>query len=245
MKPITASTTLSILLHSAVFAAVLLIFEQAPTVPDGVGQGVEVELISAVSDSRHKQTDVLRRQELASATENRVLPDKIIAEEAVTGDANTETKQTSNAANRLLVLTSVETAAAADVFDEGLSEPMSDTGQYALSANDSDSAALITQSTSASQRQHSIIELLHRRISDNKKYPYLAKKQQREGVSTVAFMLYPDGSVENARLVHTSRSGLLDRAALSAVNKIEPFTAAQEYIEQAKEFQVDVVFNLL
>ena len=67
----------------------------------------------------------------------------------------------------------------------------------------------------------------------------------REGVATVGFVLHPDGTIKNARLVSSSSTGMLDRAALSAVKRIEPFRAAQDYLDQAEEFKIDVVFNLL
>jgi protein TonB len=86
---------------------------------------------------------------------------------------------------------------------------------------------------------------LHRHISDNKEYPYLARRQRREGIATIAFVLHPDGKIENTHLVTSSRAAALDRAALSAVKKIEPFTVAQDYLEHAEEFQVDIEFDLL
>jgi len=101
------------------------------------------------------------------------------------------------------------------------------------------------QSTNASQQQHSILELLHSSISNNKEYPYLARRQRREGVATVSFVLHPDGTIEDAHLVASSHAVVLDRAALSAVKKIEPFIAAQDYLGQPEKFQIDIEFDLL
>ena len=58
-------------------------------------------------------------------------------------------------------------------------------------------------------------------------------------------MLHPDGKIENAHLVSSSRAKVLDRAALTAVRHIEPFTAAREYLERSEAFQVDIAFELL
>ncbi len=132
-----------------------------------------------------------------------------------------------------------------ELIEKNRAEQQYDIKQDQLSVYDNESVASVAQSTSASQQQHTILELLHKRISDNKDYPYLARRQRREGIATVAFVLHPDGTIENAHLVTSSRAVSLDRAALSAVKHIEPFTVAQEYLEQPEEFQVDVEFHLL
>ena len=105
--------------------------------------------------------------------------------------------------------------------------------------------ASLAQATNASHQQHAILELLHRRISDKKEYPYLARRQRREGIATVAFVLHPNGKIENAHLVSSSSAATLDRAAISAVKKIEPFAVARDYLKQSEEFQVDIEFELL
>lgn len=66
-----------------------------------------------------------------------------------------------------------------------------------------------------------------------------------EGIATVAFVLHPDGSIEDARLVVSSHARLLDRAALAAVEQVEPFEAAKDYLKTAETFQVDIAFDLL
>jgi TonB family protein len=58
-------------------------------------------------------------------------------------------------------------------------------------------------------------------------------------------VLHPDGRIENAHLVASSHARTLDRAALSAVQQIEPFIAAKEYLERSETFQVDIEFDLL
>ena len=105
--------------------------------------------------------------------------------------------------------------------------------------------AELNRSTSASGQATSIIDLLHTRISESKRYPYLARRQKREGVATVMFTLYPDGSIDRPVLIKSSKTRSLDRAALTAVSGIEPFLPAADYLEQAESFQVDVVFQML
>ena len=73
----------------------------------------------------------------------------------------------------------------------------------------------------------------------------MARKQRREGVARVEFVLHPDGSIDDAHLVNSSRTRSLDNAAIKAVESIEPFLVAKEYLQQPEAFQVDVVFNVL
>lgn len=234
IKPITATTSLSLLMHGVAFAGLLLVYGQATTHDEGVGQGVEIQLISSVLVSDHQEVDVPRKQEAVADISSK----SIIREEK---------KKFSE--DILTSLNSTRTTVAAEpdeiaLFGKNMDEQQHDIERAQLSSDD-ESAASIAQSTNASQQQHAILELLHRRISDNKVYPYLARRQRREGVATVAFVLHPDGKIENTHLVTSSRAAVLDRAALSAVKHIEPFVVAQDYLQHAEEFQVDIEFDLL
>ncbi len=242
-KPIVATTSLSFLLHGVVFAGLLLAFDQVTAPDGGVGRGVEIELISSVLVSDQQEADVPRRPEIKS----KVKPDsssetlthaaeKKFAENILTFPVSRKTAS---------VMDSVTEPVTTDVVDQSSAEQNYNIQQKQLSADESESAAHTAQSTNASQQQHAILELLHRRISDNKEYPYLARRQRREGVARVAFVLHPDGKIENTHLVTSSRAAVLDRAALTAVKQIEPFTLAQEYLDHAEEFQVDIKFDLL
>jgi periplasmic protein TonB len=101
-----------------------------------------------------------------------------------------------------------------------------------------------TAVTDAEPRTAAMLELLHNQISDHKQYPYLARRQRREGTARVGFMLHPDGRIDNTALLESSRSPALDHAALSAVAAVAPFRPAVQYLSQAQTFHVDVVFRL-
>ena len=242
-RPFVATTSLSFLLHGVAFAGLLLVFDQITTPDEGVGRGVEIELISSVLVSDQQEADVLRRPET-----------KPEAKLGISSKALTHTIQRKLAENILTSPVSTKTVSVIDsvaepvdvaAVDRNSVEQQYNIQQKQLSAYESESLASVSQATNASQQKHAILELLHRRISDNKEYPYLARRQRREGVATVAFVLHPDGTVENAHLVTSSRAASLDRAAISAVKHIEPFTIAQKYLEHAEEFQVDIKFDLL
>ena len=234
-KPIVATTSLSFLLHGVAFAGLLLVFDQVTTLDGGVGRGVEIQLISSVLVSDQQEADVQREQKVVADTSSESLihaSQKKFAENILTSLNNAQA----------IVVTEPEEKV---FIDKKSTHQKQNIKQAQLSVDANDSIASVAQSTNASQQQHTILDLLHRRISDNKEYPYLARRQRREGVATVAFVLHPDGKIENTRLVTSSRATALDRAALSAVKQIEPFTLAQEYLEHAEEFQVDIEFELL
>ena len=74
--------------------------------------------------------------------------------------------------------------------------------------------------------------------------PLLGPAVARLG-SRVEFVLHPDGSVQNPRLLQSSRTTSLDKAALEAVKSIEPFTPAGNFIDRPEAYRVDVVFNVM
>lgn len=249
-KPIVATTLLSFLLHGVVFAGVLLAYNQAVTQDEGVGSGIEIQLISSVLVAEQLDTDVPLKQEVAvDATAESMIhaPQKKFAENILTSLSSTQVaafaKSEEESFSDAIEDVKREDMQQKDVKQEDVQQHNIE--QVQLSVQDTESVASVAQSTNASQQQHAILELLHRRISDNKVYPYLARRQRREGVATVAFVLHPDGKIENTHLVTSSRAAALDRAALSAVKHIEPFVVAQEYLEHAEEFQVDIEFDLL
>ena len=234
-KPIVATTMLSFLLHGVVFAALLLVYGQITTSDEGVGRGVEIHLVSSVLVSDQQEADVPRKQKSIQDASSENMDHA--AQRKYTKNVLASLKSTQS----IVIPQPVERS----IFDKYRAEQQIDSRQKQLNTPESESLASTVQSTNASQQRHAILELLHRRISDNKEYPYLARRQRREGIATVAFVLNPDGTVENAHLVTSSRAVTLDRAAISAVKHIEPFPAAQQYLEQSEKFQVDVEFDLL
>jgi len=232
-RPILTSTSLSLLLHAVVIAGALLVYEQVATVDEAVGRGVEVQLISSVLVSDQLETDVPRKQEVKPE----VSPEHMLRSAEKQFAVDVLTSMTGSQA--------IVTEDKSVEVDSKSAEQHDDAMQEQLSTYQGEGPAYAAQSTNASQQQHTILELLHRRISDNKEYPYLARRQRREGVATVAFILHPDGSIENAHLVASSSARALDRAALSAVEQIEPFVVAKEYLKNSETFQVDIEFDLL
>jgi len=249
-KPILATTSLSFLLHGVVFAGLLLVYGQTLTRNEGVGRGIEVQLISSVLVSDQQEVDVARKQVMVAqpTSENLIHAAESTATENILtlADSAKATFVTESEVKALIGKTLIDKNGAEQQYEIKQHKiQQHKIKRHQLSADDSEYVASVQHSTNASQKQHSILELLHNSISNNKEYPYLARRQRREGVATVSFVLYPDGTIEDTHLVVSSHATVLDRAALAAVKKIEPFAAAQDYLEQSKKFQIDIEFELL
>lgn len=230
--PVAASFSLSVVLHSAVLAVLLLAVEQVTS----SGQGVEIELIPSAQLAEQQETDIPKKHTQAENQQPQTA-----AETLTEKTANAEQKHDQIA--RAVLTSKNNMVSVTNKIDKKRQVEKSD-HYHQQADSDGASASLLAQSTNAREQQQSILALLHATISNNKEYPYIARRQRREGTATVGFVLHPDGSIENARLLASSRAGMLDRAALSAVKRIEPFTAAHDYLEHAEEFRINVVFNL-
>ena len=221
-RPIATATTLSLVLHSVAVAVVLSLQGGALPPVEGVGAGLDIHLVSSDKVADNHETELFNKQYHVEqpAEKRKQNYQKVLVVE----DSHQD----------ILLLDSIQEDTVDEfvIVDSVQLEQKKDITQF-------------EQATNASQQHHSIVELLHSRISDKKEYPYIARRQRREGIATVAFVLHPNGKIENARLVTSSRTHALDRAALSAVQGIEPFSVAQDYLKQSEKFQVDVAFNLL
>ncbi|UCB55778.1 MAG: energy transducer TonB [Thiotrichales bacterium] len=218
-RPISFSTLFSLGLHGLLAVAVI----QPQQIMLATGSGLEIELVSSTYISDQTETEQAASRAEASAQKQRQ------ADNPVDSGIPTPPDQPGRAvvAEKNKPSAEVITAAETVAEDDGTGEQVS------------------TRSTNAAAHKRSIIELLHTEISAHKQYPYLARRQRREGVATVEFVLRPDGSILNPRLVHSSRTRSLDKAALDAVRGIEPFGLARDYIDQPEAYRVDVVFNVL
>ena len=217
IRPISVSTALSLLLHAAMAVAIL----QTRDVMQATGNGLEIELVSSITISNQAETEQASIKEASVSEQNRLIEQpQRQNRHALTGSIDANEKPV------MQELTKVKSS------DSDTLE--SDSGEQAVS-----------RSTNATMHNSSIIELLHTKISEHKQYPYMARRQRREGIARIEFVLHPDGSIDDAHLVNSSRTRSLDKAAMKAVKSIEPFRRAKDYLDQPEAFQVDVVFNVL
>lgn len=232
-RSFATSTALSTLVHGAVFLSLILVMEQSTSLGEDGAKEIMLELIGS---------DV----ELAQSLQQESNPEQFLNEPVDEENISARVPAMQDKATEALPALE-DRLMTSEYSDEVVADTDKAAAVEAVSS-ESQSAAMHPANVQAADAQvvdDQLIELLHSRISDKKQYPYFAKRQRREGVATVSFVLYPNGDIEDARLVNSSRNNLLDRAALTAVEKIEPFEAAQDYLETAETFNIDVVFELL
>lgn len=238
--PITTTTLVSLMLHVAAFAVLVYLSERVLT-EQAVGEGLDIELVSSTWVDDAHETESADSKHAENPETDQQLSAEI--------QRHSRTEAPADEARYIDVITTTESDAAIyteqESIDHQLDEAEANDDTVVTAYEYDEAEAVIVRSTDASQRRHTILELLHASISQHKVYPYLARRQRREGISTVAFILHPDGRVEQAQLVSSSKTSSLDRAALSAVEDIAPFQAAKQYLDREEVFQVDVVFSLL
>jgi TonB family protein len=217
IRPISVSTAFSLLLHASLAIAIL----QTQDVMQATGNGLEIELVSSITFSTQTETEQAASKATALAQQNKP------AEQLQRSNINAPSGSVDGKEKSVMQELASVAASDSDSLDN-------DSGKKTVS-----------RSTNAAMHSNSIIELLHTKISEHKQYPYMARRQRREGIARVEFVLHPDGSINDAHLVHSSRTRSLDNAAIEAVKSIEPFTLAKDYIDQPEAYQVDVVFNVL
>ena len=218
LRSISASTIFSLCLH-LLFAVAIL---QTQQLLQASGPGLEIELVRSTHVADAIETEQAAHEQASAQPAQRT------AERPEPAGMDTPVKPR----NEHQVAEAVPT-------------PQNDARSATESIDHHVGEQLRTRSTSAAGRNSSIIELLHTKISEHKQYPYLAMRQRREGVATVEFVLHPDGTVAEPRLVQSSRTASLDRAALDAVRRIEPFRPARDLIDRPEAYRVEVVFNVL
>lgn len=82
-------------------------------------------------------------------------------------------------------------------------------------------------------------------ILKNRVYPRQARRKRQQGTSVVAFRLLKNGVIEGLRLVTSSGSELLDKAALQAVGKVQQFKRfPKKMTRQYWDFEIPVSFKL-
>jgi len=216
-SPISVSTALSLLLHAAFAVAIV----QTQDVMQATGMGVEIELVSSSYISHQLETELAANKAASSPQQNRL--------------AELQERNTINTPGESI-----------EARQDSVTKQLAKSSASDSNSIDDDSGEkTVSRSTDTAMHNSAILGLLHSKISEHKQYPYMARKQRREGIVRIEFVLYPDGSIDDTHLVNSSRTRSLDNAAIKAVESIEPFLVAKEYLQQPEAFQVDVVFKVL
>jgi TonB family protein len=94
------------------------------------------------------------------------------------------------------------------------------------------------------QRADELRKFVYEAINRQKHYPYMARRQHREGLVKLNFVMHPNGKVTDIAIVESSRFHLLDKAAMQAVESISPFHLAAEYLTMQQHYDVGIDFRL-
>jgi len=94
------------------------------------------------------------------------------------------------------------------------------------------------------QRADELRKFVYEAINRQKHYPYMARRQHREGRVKLNFVMHPNGTVTDIAIVESSRFHLLDKAAMQAIEAISPFHLAAEYLTMQQHYDVGIDFRL-
>lgn len=97
---------------------------------------------------------------------------------------------------------------------------------------------------SLSKNYDALHNLLNSAINQHKHYPLAALRLHQQGTVRISFKLLNNGNLDNLEIAQSSGYHSLDNAALLAVKRIQPFHPAADYIASAKDFQLDILFQL-
>jgi protein TonB len=79
-------------------------------------------------------------------------------------------------------------------------------------------------------------------IRQNLLYPQMARRRNIEGVVGVHFEIGPDGGLVSVRVNHSSGSSILDRAAVSLIEKICPIKSGA--IKRSMALHINIAYEL-
>ena len=113
-----------------------------------------------------------------------------------------------------------------------------------MSQTSTDKHPSSSQTSGRAEMKNELLTLLHTAIQNHQHYPLMAMEMERQGRTTVGFILFPDGSIKNLHMVQSSGTQSLDQAALEAVQNAAPFKEIHRFLDSAQAFNIDVVFEL-
>jgi len=88
-------------------------------------------------------------------------------------------------------------------------------------------------------------DMVKQKIEEARRYPLWAKKQGIEGVVFLNFIILPNGSSQNVKIIRSSGFGILDQEATETVKRAAPFPSIPKEISSSfVEMGVSIVFML-
>jgi periplasmic protein TonB len=106
-------------------------------------------------------------------------------------------------------------------------------------------AAAPVKTDSAFKSARDYFQTVRMKIESHKKYPQSARRKNLTGRVTVKFVIKPDGSVTNLKIVKKSKFKSLNQAALEAIKSSSPFPKLPPaYFKGVLPVQLSIVFEL-
>lgn len=88
-------------------------------------------------------------------------------------------------------------------------------------------------------------DMVKQRIEEVRRYPLWAKKQGIEGVVHLNFTILSNGLSKDVKIIQSSNSSILDKEAVSAINRANPFPPIPQEINSSfVQIAVAIVFTL-
>lgn len=87
-----------------------------------------------------------------------------------------------------------------------------------------------------------LLVLLHNAIAKKQVYPASAQALQQQGSVVLSFILSISGKIDHIKIIKSSGFGLLDNAAIVAVQNVSPFTAMK--LQTAQQLKIKIDFYL-
>lgn len=193
----------------------------------GYSENIPVGSQSNVVSILSIELEVLQKDEVVSLTDRKPVEPESYSEDVVSEESSIP-KKLADLANTDEVTNELNNSVKETAVTSNANEQSNDQHKPVNSAGD----------------VNQLLQLVYQEISRHKHYPYLARRQRREGLVKLNFIMHPDGRVTDVEVIESSRFSVLDRAAQRAVEDISPFMIAADYLSYQQTFDVNVDFRL-
>lgn len=114
-------------------------------------------------------------------------------------------------------------------------------GTIATASDSTTSSAYVSAAQEHRRAQERAETHIRLELGRHFSYPMLARKRGWQGEVLLAFQLAADGRIHDARIARSSGHGVLDRAALKALDKVTPL---EHHAPASLTLQIPVIYRL-
>lgn len=88
-----------------------------------------------------------------------------------------------------------------------------------------------------------LIELLGKALAKRLKFPKIAADFHLHGMAAIGFVIHPDGSITDVRLVRSSGADVLDEASIQGIRAISPVKNAGLYVKEDQYLVAGIIWK--